>query len=156
MIEIEFGTEKRLYISYLVLDYNGTLACDGILIEGVADLIEKLSEKLEIHILTADTHGLVGAQVGNLPCILYKIPNGSEDAYKGNYVRSLGSSQTACIGNGRNDRLMLENSAIGITVIGKEGASADAVKNADIVVISIIDALALFLNPLRIKATVRV
>jgi len=156
MIEIEINTKESLQISCLVLDYNGTIACDGILIEGVDNLIRKLSENLEIHVLTADTRGSVIAQVGHLPCIVRKIPEGPEDLSKNEYVRNLGSSKTACIGNGRNDRLMLKNSAVGIAVIGKEGGSRDALEGADIIVTSIIDALELFLNPLRIMATVRV
>ena len=156
MIEIGISTKKNLQIFQLVLDYNGTIACDGVLIEGVASLIEKLSEDLEIHILTADTQGSVISQVGNLPCIVSIIPEGSEDLSKDEFVRSLGSSKTACIGNGRNDRLMLRNSAIGIALIGKEGASGDVLESADIIVTSIIDALELFLYPIRLKATVRV
>ncbi len=156
MIEIEISKKKRLQISCLVLDYNGTIACDGVLFGGVDNLIRKLSENLEIHVLTADTQGSVVAQVGHLPCIVHKIPEGSEDLSKNEYVRNLGSSKTACIGNGRNDRLMLRDSAIGIAVIGKEGASRDALEGADIIVTSIIDALELFLSPLRLKATVRV
>ncbi len=155
MIEIEISTKESLQISCLVLDYNGTIARDGILIEGVDNLIRKLSENLEIYVLTADTRGSVIAQVGHLPCIVHKIPEGSEDLSKNEFVRNLGSSKTACIGNGKNDRLMLRDSAIGIAVIGKEGASCHALEGADIIVISIIDALELFLNPLRIKATVR-
>lgn len=156
MIEIEISTKERLQISCLVLDYNGTIARDGILIEGVDNLIRKLSENLEIYVLTADTQGSVIAQVGHLPCIVHKIPEGSEDLSKNEFVRNLGSSKTACIGNGKNDRLMLRDSAIGIAVIGKEGVSCHALEGADIIVTSIIDALELFLNPLRIKATVRV
>jgi len=156
MIEIEISKKESLHISHLVLDYNGTIACDGVLIEGVDRLIRKLSESLEIHVLTADTQGSVCAQVGHLPCIVHTIPEGSEDLSKNEYIHTLGSSKTACIGNGRNDRLTLRDAAIGIAVIGKEGASRDALEGADIIVTSIIDALELFLCPLRLKATVRV
>jgi soluble P-type ATPase len=41
----------------LVTDVNGTLAVDGILIDGLAKRLTSLRDRLEIHMLTADTHG---------------------------------------------------------------------------------------------------
>jgi len=67
----------------------------------------------------------------------------------------LGKEKCVAIGNGANDVLMLKQSAIGICVIGKEGASSEAVQHSDIVVYDINDALDLLLNPKRIIATLR-
>jgi soluble P-type ATPase len=50
---------------------------------------------------------------------------------------------------------MLKEAAIGIAIIQKEGASFQALNNADIVCTSIKDALELVENPIRIKATLR-
>ena len=36
MIEIDIPGYKTLHLEHLVLDYNGTLAVDGVLIDGVA------------------------------------------------------------------------------------------------------------------------
>jgi soluble P-type ATPase len=59
------------------------------------------------------------------------------------------------VGNGRNDRLMLQEAIIGIAVTQEEGASAATLQNADVVCQSIRDALALLLNTTRMVATLR-
>jgi len=59
------------------------------------------------------------------------------------------------MGNGRNDRLMLQEAALGIAVIQTDGAAKEAVLAADVVVTGILDALALLLYPLRLTATLR-
>ena len=47
---------------------------------------------------------------------------------------------------------MMEEAGLSICVIGKEGASGEAIKKADLVVAHIIDALDFLLKPLRQKA----
>jgi soluble P-type ATPase len=47
----------------------------------------------------------------------------------------------------------LKEAGLGIAVLGDEGMSVSAMKNADIVVKSIFDALDLFLKPKRLLAT---
>ncbi len=42
---------------HLVMDVNGTLAVDGTLMEGIPRTIASLSNRLEVHLITADTHG---------------------------------------------------------------------------------------------------
>ncbi|HDS06024.1 MAG TPA: ATPase P, partial [Bacteroides sp.] len=59
MIEIEIPGYKTIHAEHLVLDFNGTLAVDGHLIDGVADQLFRLSADLEVHVLTADTFGTV-------------------------------------------------------------------------------------------------
>jgi soluble P-type ATPase len=60
-----------------------------------------------------------------------------------------------CIGNGRNDRLMLAESALGIAVVLGEGAAAVTLAAADVVCTDILAALALLTHPLRLVATLR-
>ncbi|OPZ75388.1 MAG: hypothetical protein BWY80_00175 [Firmicutes bacterium ADurb.Bin456] len=74
---------------------------------------------------------------------------------KGEYVRTLGPESVIAMGNGTNDALMLERSALGIAVVGPEGASTAALQKADLVVASIISGLDLLLNPKRLVATLR-
>jgi soluble P-type ATPase len=59
MLEVNIPGYRTLVLSFLVLDYNGTIACDGHLIPGVRGRLEALSEIVAIHILTADTFGSV-------------------------------------------------------------------------------------------------
>jgi soluble P-type ATPase len=70
-------------------------------------------------------------------------------------LESLDPTKTVAIGNGNNDRLVLKEAAFGIAVFGDEGLSVSAMKNADVIVKSISDALDLFLKPKRLIATLR-
>ena len=156
MLEIEIpGHEQPLRLSHLVLDYNGTIACDGLLISGVRDRLESLSSSLEIHILTADTFGSVREALSGIPCRLSIIPREEQAQAKLSYVERLGLDQSVCMGNGRNDRLMLKRAALGAAVMQAEGVAIEAVLAADVVVTDILDALDLLLHPLRLAATLR-
>ncbi len=57
MIELNIPGRGNFSIEHLVMDVNGTLAVDGSLLDGVARRIAALRDRLEIHLLTADTHG---------------------------------------------------------------------------------------------------
>ena len=50
---------------------------------------------------------------------------------------------------------MLKEAALGICVLGGEGASREAIANADLVALHINDALDLLLKPDRLVATLR-
>jgi soluble P-type ATPase len=155
MISIDIAGFKELSLRYLVLDYNGTLACDGRLLPDVAGHITRLARELDIHVLTADTHKTCALQLVGLPVTLSVVPARPEDAAKLDYVRSLGLEQCVCIGNGMNDRFMLKACGLGIAVLGGEGSAAQACLAADIIAPGIIEALELLEHPLRILATLR-
>lgn len=140
-----------------MLDFNGTLALDGNLIDGVSQLLYRLSDHIHIHIhiLTADTFGSVKEKFLNSPYTIHILSSGTEDKKKADYIQKLDVQSTVCIGNGRNDRIMLKEAALGIAVIQKEGCSPDALLNADIIIPSILDALNLLLSPQRLIATLR-
>ncbi len=155
MIEVAIPGDGRLRLSYLVMDYNGTLACDGVLLEGVVERLTAVSRDLSIHVVTADTFGKAQAALKGLPCTLRILSQTGQNHSKLAYVTQLGRSETVSIGNGRNDRLMLQAAALGIAVIGPEGAATDAIQAADVVTIGIQAALDLLINPLRLVATLR-
>lgn len=155
MIEIDIPGIKKIHAEHLVLDYNGTVAEDGKLINGVAEILNRISDNLEVHVITADTFGKAAEELKGVKCTLDIIGKGDQQKQKLDFVESLGAEKVISIGNGFNDLLMLKESALGITVIQKEGSSAKTLGAADIVVTSIIDALELILNPLRIAATLR-
>ncbi len=146
---------KKPEIAFLVFDYNGTLAVDGILLEGVAGQLRLLAKTFEIHVVTADTFGKAAAELKGLPCTLKILPKANQAEAKRDYVRKLGPEKTAAIGNGRNDRLMLREAALGIVLIQREGAAVETVTAADVVCHKVTDALDLFLNPKRLTATLR-
>jgi soluble P-type ATPase len=70
-------------------------------------------------------------------------------------MKSLDPTRTVAIGNGSNDRLLLKEATLGIAVLGDEGMSVSTMKNADVVVKNISDALDLFLKPKRLVATLK-
>jgi soluble P-type ATPase len=76
-------------------------------------------------------------------------------AEKAALVELFGSGRSVAIGNGANDRDMLREAALGIAVIGPEGAAAVTIAVADVVCRSIEDALDLLLDDQTLAATLR-
>lgn len=155
MIEIQIPGSETLCIEHLVLDYNGTLAEDGELLEGVIERLGELNQHLQVHVLTADTHGTVAEKLAGLPCSLQVIGSDEQDRRKWEYVVAVGPKLVAAVGNGRNDVLMLQTAVLGIALIQKEGASTKALLAADVVCTDILDVLDLLLKPARLRATLR-
>jgi soluble P-type ATPase len=154
-MRIEIPGYGELALNHLVMDYNGTLAIDGKLIDGVKDALIKLSESLRLHVLTADTFGIAKDGLEGVPCQLTILPKDDQQGGKQRFVQELGASYVAAIGNGRNDQLMLRDAALGIAVVLEEGASVQTLQAADVVCPSIVSALDLLENPLRLTATLR-
>jgi soluble P-type ATPase len=155
MITLDIPGYGQFLLKHLVLDYNGTLARDGILLSGVKESLNQLSKSIEIHVITADTFGEARAGLEEVNCDLSILPKESQDTGKQEFVKQLGSASAVCIGNGRNDRLMLKEAALGIAVILEEGAAAETLLAADVVCTSIHAACELLTNPLRLVATLR-
>jgi soluble P-type ATPase len=71
------------------------------------------------------------------------------------FIERLGPGECVAIGNGRNGRAMLAAAALGIAVVGREGAAVEALHACDIAVRDAADALELLLEPRRLLATLR-
>lgn len=155
MIEVIVPGKQTYQFKHLVLDLNGTIAFDGEIIGGVEERLEVLRKNINITIVTADTHGNASVLEQSLKVKIYKIDTGNEDAQKSALVKKLGKEHTVCIGNGANDISMLREAALGICVIGPEGASTGAAMSADVVVTDIHSALDLLLYTGRLVATLR-
>lgn len=149
------GYADSIEVEHLVLDYNGTLATDGKLISGVRELLEELMKSVKIHVVTADTFGQAANELKGINCKIFILASRDEDEQKLEYINELGCENVIAIGNGRNDTLMLESAVISIVVIQDEGAAVFSINAADICTFSIIHALKLLLNPLKLKATLR-
>jgi soluble P-type ATPase len=155
LIEIAISGYKTLRLQHLVLDANGTIAKDGVLIEGVAELLHQLQTKLKIHIITADTHGKQDRIDKILQLQSTRIlPDGQKKA-KLDYAISLGALNVAAMGNGANDSDMLEKAALGVVILGPEGAAVETMMKADVIVTDIRAGLELLLYPNRLIATLR-
>jgi len=155
MNEITIPNYAALQLEHIVLDYNGTIAKEGILKESAKKLINKLSENYTVHIITADTFGSVAAQSEELDIVLKILTTPDHTQEKADYVESLGCEYCAAIGNGNNDAKMLQKAALGIAIVEDEGCATSTLLVADIVCKTIEDALELFLYPKRLMATLR-
>ncbi len=155
MFEIDIPGFGFVRLEYSVSDFTGTLSVDGKLLSGVKERLNKISEFLKVHILTADTFGKARAELEGINCEIHILEGKDHDIQKEEYVKKLGAGSVVAFGNGNNDRKMLNAAKIGIAVCLNEGCSKDAIVSADVFVISIIDALDLLLHPKRLKATLR-
>jgi soluble P-type ATPase len=94
-------------------------------------------------------------ELKDLPCKVIIMPHENQGFEKGKYVALLDANTVISIGNGRNDQMMLQASAIGIIIVQKEGASAETLHSADIVCSNVLDALDLLNHTHRLVATLR-
>lgn len=145
----------KLEIKNLILDYNGTIAKDGKLLEGLGDIINKLASIVDIYVLTADTYISVEQEMENLPVKVIVIKGENELLEKRDFVRELGPSVTMAIGNGYNDQLLFREVKISIVVMGCEACATILFNIADLVASDIYDALGLLLNPTRLRSSLR-
>ena len=155
MIKIDIPGFRLLQLEHLVLDYNGTLAQDGTLLPGVSAALTELAADISVHVITADTFGVAARELEKLPLVLSIIPLGDQVQAKLDYVNALGAETVVAIGNGRNDRKMLQAAAVGIALVQKEGGAAQTIVAADVVCLSIADALDLLRHSKRMVATLR-
>ncbi len=155
MILLSIPSQKNITLHHLLLDYNGTLACDGVLKNGVMSRLEKLSTLLTIHVITADTFGSV-AQQCNCDFIHIEVISKTDQAKaKLNYLETLNQNHTIAMGNGRNDLLMLQEAILGFALLQEEGCDTQTLIASDAIFRDINDALDALLHPERLIATFR-
>lgn len=147
-----FGEVK---IKHIVFDFNGTLAVDGSLIDGLQLRLSLLSKLAKIHVVTGDSCHTAEKELADIDCELTILPPENQTVAKANYIIGLDAESVVAIGNGRNDQQMLQAARIGIAVLGEEGLALAALSSADIVVPNIFSALALFRPNTRLLATLR-
>lgn len=158
MLEFEIPGREKLTIEHVVLDLNGTIARDGEVLPGVGSALASLGQHVHTVLLTADTHGTAAGFGDALDLEVRVIPaegQGWEAGEKLAVVQELGPDRVFAVGNGANDALMLSAAAVGVAVIGPEGAARAVVESADVVVGTIADALGLLIHPARLVATLR-
>ncbi len=154
MIVIEIPGREPLRIDHVVLDYNGTVAADGMLLEGVGERINRLKEQVCVYVLTADTYGTVTRQCEPLGVTVRTFPREGAAGCKEEIVKGL-EGGVACLGNGFNDIQMFDAARLSIAVLEQEGMCAALLGHASVLVNSIQDGLDLLLKPDRLRATLR-
>ena len=155
MFKIEIPGYGSLEIKNLILDYNGTIAKDGKLLDGLDDMLKQLAASVDVYVLTADTYGTVEKEMAGLPVTVKVIKGENELVEKRDFAKEIGSQATMAVGNGYNDQLMFREVKISVAVIGSEGCATILFNIADLVVGDIYDALSLVLKPNRLIASVR-
>lgn len=155
MIELNVPGLGQIELEHLVCDVNGTLAVDGKLQAGLVRRLSTLKDRLNLHLLTADTHGkqeLIDRQL-NLEAV--RVQPGKEALQKAEFVRELGAERVVALGQGANDAQMLKEARLGICVFSVEGTAVETLLAADLIVPDINNALDLLEKPLRIVASLR-
>ena len=155
MLEADIPGYGELRLTNLVLDVNGTVAEGGELLLGVAERLAALSNTLTAVAVTADTQGTAASLGEALGIEVHVIESGHEALQKLALVEELDPDTVVAVGNGANDALMLRACALGICVLGPEGAARGTWESADIVVTDILDALDILAHPKRLVATLR-
>lgn len=144
-----------LSIECLLIDFNGTAACDGKFKEPVPALLAEIAKQVKVIVVTADTYGTVEKEAAAAGFELKKVNESESGEEKARVVREYGPEKVAAIGNGANDAAMFREAALGILVIGEEGCATSALKEADVVVTDVVRALEMLLKPSRLVATLR-
>lgn len=155
MVSVSVPGWGEISIEYLVVDFNGTVGLDGKLKKGIKESLERISRYLKIFIISADSYNNIDEELAVASFTVVKVGKVDSGKEKAKVVKELGPEKVAAIGNGANDAEMLREAALGIGVIGEEGCATSLIKEADLIVADIADALGLFLHPERIMATLR-
>jgi len=167
MISIERPGQSNSEIEFILIDFEGTLAIDRRVHPKAKDKVNLLSKRTKIYIFVNsptppfDKGGkggilakeLIEERLRKVKAEIIYLAEGDSSRRKLDLLRQLGPTRCAAIGNGTDDATLMREAGIGICVIGREGASGQVVKNADLVFPDILDALDFLLKPLRQKST---
>lgn len=153
MLTIQRPGYDPLEIEFILIDFEGTLAQDRRIHPKAKDKINLLSKRAKIYALTKGDKEFLDEAFRKVNVEPFYSKEGETTQQKLDLLRQLGADKTIAIGNGMDDAQLLEEACFGICVAGREGASGEAIRKADLVVSNIIDALDFLLKPLRQKAT---
>jgi soluble P-type ATPase len=153
MINIQRPGQDDLQIEFILIDFDGTLASDRRVHPKAKDKINLLSKRAKIFILTKEEKERIGEVLRKVKAEIVYLTEGESSQKKSDLLRQLGATRTIAVGNGADDGPMMEAAGFALCVAGKEGASSEALRNADVVFRDILDALDFLLKPLRQKAT---
>ncbi len=152
MILLQRPGRTPLEIEFILLNLEGTLATDRRIHPKAKDKLNLLSKRTKIYILAKGEQEAIREILKKIKAEVVYFKEGEASERKLEFVRRLGGTRTAAIGSGFDDGLMMKEAGLGICVIGKEGASAETMGKANVVVTDILDALDFLLKPLRHQA----
>ncbi|NJE48129.1 HAD family hydrolase [Thermococcus sp. 9N3] len=140
----------KLEFNAVLFDLNGTLGVDGKVSDEVKELLARLADRYTVVVLSADTFGTLEEEFRGLPVRIERVSSGAEKA-----EIAEGYAPYVAVGNGNNDVAMLEKAELAFCVIGREGASVDALLASDVIVTDVRDAIEMLLNEKKLIATLR-
>jgi soluble P-type ATPase len=155
MIELDIPGRGALQLKHLVLDVPGTLAVDGVVLEGVTERIASLQDRLIVHLVTADTHGRQPPIDQQLNLTATRLKPGNEKQQKQSFVEKLGFESVVAMRQGSKDARMPKRAALGICLLSREGAANETLPAADLVVPDSYAVFDLLDKPLRLMASLR-
>ncbi|RXJ97444.1 ATPase P [Malaciobacter molluscorum] len=154
-MKIDIPNKESFELKNIVFDYNGTIAIDGKIIDGVSKNIDELSNLFDFYVITADTYGSVENELKNTNCKVITISKDKQDEKKLQFIKKINPKTVLSVGNGRNDKLMLKESIIGISILQDEGLCTQTLLSSDILVNSIFDVFSFLKDKNRLIATLR-
>ncbi len=149
-IKVDVPNLRRITMETAVFDLNGTLGTEGHVEKDVRELLNELSKKLRVMVLSADTFGTLEGEFKGTSVEIRRVNSGAEKAE----VAALYSPYVA-IGNGNNDVEMFKRAELSVCVLGKEGVSTKALLSSDVVVKDVRDAIEMLLDERKLIATLR-
>jgi len=145
--------QAPLEIDSILINFDGTLATDRRVHPKTKDKLNLLARRTKIFVLTTQEEGWCEEVLRKVKAEIIRLREGEAGREKLTFLNRLGASRTVAIGNGWHDIPVIEQAGLGICVMGREGASGELIRKADLVFTSILDALDFLLKPLRQKAT---
>jgi soluble P-type ATPase len=147
----------KIHVKNILFDVNGTIQFDGKIPTKVKKRIKSLKNYYNIFLISADTRGNLNQIALKLGVKSIKIfpTEHSEAEAKNNELIKLGREETAAIGNGNNDYMMLKSAILGIAILGKEGLSLKTLMSSDLVFSNCIDAIDFLMDKKKVIATLR-
>jgi soluble P-type ATPase len=143
----------EIEITNIILDLNGTLSVNGVIPKGVESKLRELSKVgIKVVLFTGDQRGTAADLCKGIGIDFIKCKNSQE---KADAMSSYDKDKTAAIGNARIDIGTFKNAVISVATLQAEGIHTGIIEHVDIIVPSIEDALALFLDKDIFSATMR-
>ena len=153
MIVIQRPGTSPLEAEYLLIDFEGTLASDRRVNPKAKDRINLLAKRLKVTIFARSEREWVESVLRKVKADIVYVPEGAAAQGKLDLLKRLGREKAVAIGNGADDIPVLQETALGICILGREGAAGGAFTKADLVFTDILHALDFLLKPLRQKTT---
>ncbi len=77
-LKVDIPGHEPLELEHVLLDQNGTLSDRGTAIDGVAERLARVAQRLRVHVLSADTFGTLDSCARMLAIEAHRVASGDE------------------------------------------------------------------------------